>query len=111
MALIRCSECGREVSDKAPSCPNCGSTINSSVVQVSNSPGQTLKIEPELTSKKWKIVKLVSWLVIIVGLVSAGPLGDSVPDGQYIGFTIAILGSVVLIVGKVGAWYSDKRTR
>ena len=24
MALIKCSECGKEISDKATSCPNCG---------------------------------------------------------------------------------------
>lgn len=24
MALINCSECGKEISDKAPTCPNCG---------------------------------------------------------------------------------------
>ena len=24
MALIKCSECGKEVSDKAKTCPNCG---------------------------------------------------------------------------------------
>ena len=24
MALIDCPECGKEISDKAPSCPNCG---------------------------------------------------------------------------------------
>lgn len=28
MALIKCSECGKEVSDKAESCPNCGNPIN-----------------------------------------------------------------------------------
>lgn len=28
MALINCSECGKEVSDKAASCPNCGNLIN-----------------------------------------------------------------------------------
>ncbi len=27
MALISCSECGKEVSDKAASCPNCGNPI------------------------------------------------------------------------------------
>jgi DNA-directed RNA polymerase subunit RPC12/RpoP len=27
MPLIKCSECGREVSDKAQSCPNCGAPI------------------------------------------------------------------------------------
>lgn len=28
MALISCSECGKQVSDKASSCPNCGNPIN-----------------------------------------------------------------------------------
>ena len=28
MALIKCEECGREISDKAESCPNCGCPIN-----------------------------------------------------------------------------------
>jgi RNA polymerase subunit RPABC4/transcription elongation factor Spt4/ribosomal protein L7/L12 len=28
MALIKCSECGKEVSEKASSCPNCGNPIN-----------------------------------------------------------------------------------
>lgn len=28
MALIKCPECGREVSDKALSCPNCGYPIS-----------------------------------------------------------------------------------
>ncbi|TVQ74116.1 MAG: zinc ribbon domain-containing protein [Chromatiaceae bacterium] len=27
MALIECPECGREVSDKAPTCPGCGAPI------------------------------------------------------------------------------------
>lgn len=29
MALIKCPECGREISDKADSCPNCGVPIAS----------------------------------------------------------------------------------
>lgn len=28
MALIKCPECGREISDKAGSCPHCGYPIN-----------------------------------------------------------------------------------
>lgn len=28
MALIKCSECGREISDKAKNCPNCGCPID-----------------------------------------------------------------------------------
>jgi len=34
MALINCSECGKQVSEKASSCPNCGNPINkTSVIQ------------------------------------------------------------------------------
>ena len=28
MALIKCSECGKEISDKAKKCPHCGFKIN-----------------------------------------------------------------------------------
>ena len=28
MALIKCSECGKEISDKAESCPHCGNPIS-----------------------------------------------------------------------------------
>ena len=34
MALIKCSECGNDVSDKANSCPKCGAPINVAVSQV-----------------------------------------------------------------------------
>lgn len=27
MALIKCPECGKEVSDRAPACPNCGTLL------------------------------------------------------------------------------------
>lgn len=33
MVLIKCRECGREVSDKANSCPGCGVTINGAVAR------------------------------------------------------------------------------
>ena len=28
MALIKCPECGREISDKATTCPHCGAPVN-----------------------------------------------------------------------------------
>lgn len=32
MALINCSECGAQISDKAPTCPRCGSPVEKHVV-------------------------------------------------------------------------------
>lgn len=31
MSLIKCNECGKEVSSKARTCPNCGNPIDTSV--------------------------------------------------------------------------------
>ena len=31
MSLIKCSECGKEVSDKAKTCPNCGNPIDTKI--------------------------------------------------------------------------------
>lgn len=33
MALISCPECGKQISNKAPTCPNCGCPINTSAAQ------------------------------------------------------------------------------
>jgi membrane protein YdbS with pleckstrin-like domain len=41
MALIKCSECGREISDKAASCPSCGNPIKPNDIQ----PIAELKVE------------------------------------------------------------------
>ena len=32
MALVKCTECGREISDKAEKCPNCGNPVERRVI-------------------------------------------------------------------------------
>ena len=41
MAIIKCPECGHPVSDKAPTCPNCGVEIAGKVNV--NAPQQNIK--------------------------------------------------------------------
>lgn len=36
MALVKCPECGKEISDKAPACPNCGYPMQQLVPNLSN---------------------------------------------------------------------------
>ena len=40
MALIRCPECGKEVSDRAPACIHCGCPLTPSVPAVQTAPAQ-----------------------------------------------------------------------
>lgn len=47
MALITCPECGKEVSDKASSCPNCGSPIEPLPMSQCTYCGSPLRIDKE----------------------------------------------------------------
>ncbi len=82
MALINCSECGKQISDKASSCPNCGnpiieSAMNQAVKQnVTASSNENLLHCPkcnstELTSNK----KGFSGSKALAGTVLTGGLG------------------------------------
>ena len=44
MALIKCPECGREISDKAIACPNCGSPVPQKMIPVHIERGSTIYI-------------------------------------------------------------------
>lgn len=73
MALIKCSECGQMVSDKAESCPKCGNPIakskNTSVQQDGNAYGVQNDILPKKKSRK-KVCILVAILLLV--LLSGG---------------------------------------
>ncbi len=52
MALINCPECGKEISNKATSCPNCGMPVASSIKVGTEQP-------IEQTSKRLKLISLL----------------------------------------------------
>ena len=57
MALIKCKECGHEVSDKASMCPNCGCPIES-----------VGAIQEKVVDEKPKKKKRWTWALIVVAL-------------------------------------------
>lgn len=106
MALTKCSECGKEVSDKAATCPSCGNPINSAPIP-SVEKKNTKPVEVELTSKKWKKVHLASWGMIIGGLVFMA--NDPAHKlGFWFGVDLIIFGVIVRYIGKIGAWWSNR---
>lgn len=69
MALIKCPECGKEISDMAKACPECGYELKQNVEAT----------KKESFFKKNKIAVLVIGIVIIIAIV-AGACIKSIPQ-------------------------------
>lgn len=95
MALVKCRECGKEISNEARSCPNCGR------------PAQPMLIEK--TAKKWKKAKLISWVIILSGgylfLYNIQQGGFSNPL-TGLGLSMVFVGFLSLTISKFGAWWN-----
>jgi hypothetical protein len=112
MAMIICPECGHEVSENASFCPNCGNPRSNR----SNTP-----VLIEQTGKIWKKIFLVSWFLIIFGIViiskfytpsgmgilweGANPQAVQSSPGANFGSFLVLLGIFGLIFAKLGSWW------
>lgn len=97
MALVKCGECQKEISDKAESCPHCGNPINTI-----NANSQKVEVvEVERTSKKWKKKSLWGVAFIIIGAMMLGS------DLKAFGILLIILGFGKLIISSIGSWWTN----
>ena len=94
MALIKCTECGTEVSDKADKCPKCACPIST----VNNKKTQVI----EQTDKKLKMQMLISVLVLIVGVMTL-ILGKG-----SVGGVLILIGIILIIATKSSIWWHHK---
>ena len=77
MALIKCSECGKEISDKASACPHCGCPMGEIKVTEAERPSQeapSVQVEAhpptaEPPHKKSSIMIFVAFLVLLTVVV------------------------------------------
>lgn len=93
MALIKCPECGKEISDRAISCPACGRPI--------------VQATPiEITGKKWKRLQLLCALAILSGIIICG-FGTTLEGSGvlFFGAFLSIGGLVGYFLVKVAAWW------
>ena len=60
MALIYCTNCGKQVSSLAEKCPHCGSPVNIATIPVSEDSTTTIHVN----KKKWPVWK---WIVAVAG--------------------------------------------
>lgn len=101
MAMIKCSECRKEISDKAPACPNCGCPMEDIKNQIAE---KEAKIAEELKTKEdEKRAK------VIVAEAKKQERAEAIkalqPKDKKKGIIIAVCVLVVLIGVAIYGWY------
>ena len=96
MALIKCSECEKEVSNKAAACPGCGAPFDSEAKSIGLKRLTTI----QKTSKSIKLQGLLAGTMIIVGvyLMIENPADDTAALIFSIGF-------IWFIVNRIRKWW------
>ena len=72
MALIDCTECGKQVSDKASACPNCGAPIELPAAKPSDISAGTAAAEKETKSPSIKKKKSLIASIVTAALIAGG---------------------------------------
>ena len=99
MALVKCPDCGRDVSERAPVCPGCGAPIAVAPnAAPSYRPVQTI----EQTAKRWKKMRLTG-----LGLVCLSPVSCAI-GGEVMGsfgWASLFTGFAMLTYARFGTWW------
>jgi len=97
MALIKCSECGKEISDKAGACPSCGNPVRNQLVAVDKNEEV---IEIIQTSKRWKRKYLWGLAFMFGGLFVFA-------KSAVLAFLLIFTGGFIIVIASIGAWWTN----
>ena len=100
MSLITCPDCRSSVSDKATQCPQCGHPF------ARESSGKRSAQIIEKTRKRWKALRALGWLLIVLGILVLRSNG--VPHDLRrapVGLWVVGAGVTCIITSKIGAWW------
>jgi hypothetical protein len=96
MALVKCPDCGKQVSELAPACPGCGRPMNA--------PGA---IETERTAKQFKEMQLFAGAAFFLGLLILVFGGFNAGGATVMGALLVAGGMLFMIIAKTGAWWRN----
>lgn len=99
MAMMKCSECNGDVSDKAAVCPHCGAPTPAAHA-AGAAPGV---VTTQQTSKIFKVIQLLGFIVILGSTVACVAGKDASPAASATFF----LGLIIFLVGRFGAWWRN----
>ena len=109
MALKKCPDCGKMVSDSAKSCPNCGrpmSTATSACAKVKGA------VTIQKTGKGIKGCGCLSVLLIFIGICIAyacgqqeSITGEATPPGLIVAYIVIGVGIFGLVGSRIAKWW------
>lgn len=99
MALIRCSECGKDVSSLAAACPHCGNPVAESAAAKASG---TAVVTTQQTARKFKM-----HMAIGVALCAIGVVFMVSESGKAHGLIAFVIGLLWYLVARVRAWWSN----
>lgn len=94
MAIIICPECGKEISDKASTCPNCGYPITANQEQVKNEkPKSNIEEKPKKDKKPMgclpRAVLIIITAIVLMFVATSILPGDSDSDSEPSKYSIS----------------------
>jgi hypothetical protein len=95
MAIIKCSECGRAVSDKAASCVGCGAPLAAAEPPSAFNPEPVYTPSAPLTPAQLRRRLALSTLTLVLGVIAADAARRHPAGGQV----ATTLSALLLIVG------------
>jgi len=103
MALVKCPECGTEVSSLAAACPKCAFPIASGDSGEASGPEvQTI----EQTSKRWKLMRIIASLIVSVSILFAiAAYVQAKPEMGFYSLFGLLFGLVFYLIVSVLAWW------
>lgn len=93
MALIKCSECGKEISDKADTCNGCGAPIKKLKIKVKN---KFIHWLPLITSIL--VFMIIIFIYVVFDLVDHTTYSDSDDFYTVLNYILMIIDVIALIV-------------
>lgn len=105
MSIVKCPECGHDVSSKAAACPNCGAPVAQSPLRSDHAAPHGKHVQTiERTSKSYKTQYLLSWTIGIACIIGALASGGTAETWFILGWVLCIFW---YIAARIGAWWDN----
>lgn len=99
MAMIKCSECGKSISDKASNCPNCGNPIDlNGSEKIQKVEISKVNVKPKITKKTIIIIiSIITLIAVALGIIYSVNNSKKEADSLLYSTNLGLASSEMLI--------------